>query len=129
MKTLILPIAILTCLATATPTALAQDTSFPEVGRTYNVFWAPQDGRLADGKIKVIRKADGPWIFVEYTYMRYDPPAPAAVSSSTPATPPARPKPVPPPQLDQANWTPVKKQLWINTNWILTASELEPEKK
>ena len=112
MKTRTLQIAILTILATATPVALAQDASFPDVGRSYDIAWA-QDGKLADGKIKVIRKTDGPWIFVEYTYMKYVPGPPAAPGSQVPRVVPA----------------PVTKQLWVNTRWIVTASELEPEKK
>ena len=128
MKTLILRIAILTSLATATPIALAQVATFPDVGKSYNISWAQVgDGRLADGKIKVIRKTDGPWIFVEYTYMRHDPsahpPRPGIPKPPGSATPPG------PPPISQESWTPVTKQLWINTHWIITASELEPEKK
>ena len=111
------------------PIALAQQ-AFPALGQSYDVSWAQQDGRMADGKIKVIRKGDGPWIFVEYTFIQYlSPPQPAVSMQHTVSGAPRPPRPPGPNQEPQVSTTPVTKQLWINTHWILTASELDPEKK
>ena len=114
MNTLILRIAIITSFATIAPFALAQAPAFPAEGRSYDITWA-QEGRLSDGRIRVITKTDSPWIFVEYTYK----------SIKRVATPDSDSvhQTVPNPER-----TTITKRLWVNTNWIATASELEPEK-
>jgi hypothetical protein len=115
MKTPISRIALFAIMTVAGSLfAQAENETFPEPGRTYDVFFA-ENARRDNGQIKVIRKGEGSWIFVEYTFkMR---PRPRVV------IPPGAPPPAP----EEAKS--ITKKLWINTQWIVSASEPESEKK
>jgi len=91
--------------------AKAENETFPDLGRTYDVFFA-ENARRVNGQIKVIRKGEGSWIFVEYT-TRYLSIGPA------PGTRPPAPE----------DFKTTTKKLWINTQWIVSASEPKTENK
>lgn len=94
--------------------AKAENETFPELGRTYNVSFA-ENAQKDNGQIKVIRKGEGSWILVEYTFQT-PPPRQRVVQGGTPPSAPVEAKSI-------------TKKLWLNTHWIVSASEPEPEKK
>ncbi len=98
--------------------AQAENEKFPTPGRIYNVTW-PETARRGVGQIKVIRKGEGSWILVEYTQL--------FMSSVPPPQPnsPASDKPQPPPKMEKGT----TKEMWINTQWLIDASEPETDKK
>ena len=113
MKASITRIALFALMVAGSPLAQADNENFPNTGRIYDVIFA-ETARQGNAQIKVIRKGEGTWIFVECT---------------TTITP--RPRVVEPggqlPALEQPkNMT---KKLWINTQWIVSASEPESEKQ
>lgn len=116
MKSSISIIALFAIMVAGSPFAQAENETFPELGRTYDVFFA-ENARVVNGQIKVIRKGEGSWIFVEYT---------VEVRTRPRVNPPENP-PLPPPNPDEAKRT--TRKLWINTQWIVSATETESEKK
>ena len=120
MKTSILKIALFIVLAlSGSLLAQADNEPFPSIGRIYNVSFT-ENSRQSGGQIKVIRKGEGSWIFVEYT-MRVRQPRPRVVAPGSQATPPED-------VTHEAEHT-VTKKLWMNTYWMVTASEIEAEKE
>ena len=114
MKASLSKIAQFAIIIASSPIAQADYSNFPDLGRTYTVIFA-ENARQGNGQIKVIRKGEGSWIFVEYTtlvHRRVAPPSPPG----TPEPAPEEPKKL-------------TKNLWINTQWIVSASEPETEKK
>ena len=104
MKTSISRIALFAIMVASGPFAQADNENFPNPGRTYDVIFA-ENAQHGDGQIKVIRKGEGSWILVEYT---------------TQIKPRVFPPPgSPPPPPEEA----ITKKLWINTQWIVSASE------
>lgn len=93
-------------MASSGLSAQADNETFPTPGKTYDVIFA-ENAQQGHGQIKVIRKGEGSWILVEYT-----------VRLVTSLAPPTAPKTI-------------TKKLWINTQWIVSASEpeVEAEKK
>ena len=114
MKASISRIALFSIIVASSPLAQAANENFPDPGRIYDVIFA-ENARQGNGQIKVIRKGEGSWILVEYTTQirtRVALPAPPG----TPQPSPEEPKTI-------------TKKLWVNTQWIVSASESEAEKK
>ena len=114
MKSSISQIAVFSLKAATGLVAQADNENFPDIGRTYDVIFA-ENARQASAQIKIIRKGEGSWIFVDYTtriMARVAPPGPSGT-----------------PQLAPNESTTITKKLWINTQWIVSASEPETEKK
>ena len=80
--------------------AQADNESFPDPGRIYDVMFA-ENARQGNGQIKVIRKGEGSWIFVEYTTQ--------IRTRVAPQGQPGTPQPAP------EKLKTITKKLWINT--------------
>jgi hypothetical protein len=117
MKSSISRIALFAIIVASSPIAQADNQTFPELGRTYTVIFA-ENARQGNGQIKVIRKGEGSWIFVEYTTLIH-----RRVAPPSPPVPPGTPQPA----TEEAKR--ITKNLWINMQWIVSASEPETEKK
>ena len=92
--------------------AKADNENFPNPGGVYDVTFA-ETARQGNGQIKVIRKGEGTWVFVEFTQ---ESTRRRAVQPGSPQPAPEEPKRI-------------AKKLWINTQWIVSASERESEKQ
>jgi hypothetical protein len=117
MKASISRTALLSAILTSHVLAQADQRPFPAVGNTYNVTWA-KDSPGGKAQIKVIRKGEGSWIFVEYSHL-YQPPQPFP--------PPISDKP--PKPLEWVKSDINKREMWINTQWLVDASEINIDKK
>lgn len=99
------------------PLAGDDQKGFPALGKTYDVVFA-ETARHGRAQIKILSKGDGTWILVEFKLRdaRIIPRPAASKTPQTPQTPPVVNKMDP-------------ERLWINTQWIVSASELESEKE
>ncbi len=115
MKATISRIGLLSIVLASSVLAQTGNENFPAPGRTYNVAWA-QGARVGKAQIKVPRKGDGSWIFVEYSHL-YLPslplPQPLPASGAKPPKPPEWVKS----DVDT-------REIWINTQWLVDASEI-----
>jgi hypothetical protein len=118
MKASFTKVAVFAIMTATGLVAHAENESFPASGRSYNVTW-PENARRSVAQIKVIRKGEGTWILAEYTplFMRPVPP-------SQPGSP-VGDKPLPPPKWEKGP----TKEMWINTQMLLDATEVEAEEK
>lgn len=115
MKTPVSRITLFAFMAVAlSPFAHANNEPFPDPGRTYDVSFA-ENARQNSGQIKVIRKGEGSWIFVEYTTQDRLIVVPRGI--------PGKPRPA----SEELKLKKITKKLWINTQWIVTASEPEAD--
>ncbi len=114
MKASISRIGLLSIVLASSALAQTGNENFPAPGRTDNVTWA-KDARVGKAQIKVLRKGDGSWIFVEYShhYLPSLPPQPV---------PPSGEKPPKPPEWVKSDVD--NRAIWINTQWLVDASEI-----
>jgi hypothetical protein len=112
MKTSISRILVFAIIVAGSSLAKAENENFPTPPPPYDVSFA-ETARQGNGQIKVIRKGEGTWVFVEFTQLS---PRRRAVQPGSPEPAPEEPKKV-------------AKKLWINTQWIVTASEPKSEKQ
>ena len=106
--------ALIAFLATAASLiAQPEKATFPTLRRTYDVEFS-ENARKQNGQIKVIHKGEGSWIYAEYTFKVR--PGPRIAPPGGPLPPAEEPKTL-------------TKKMWLNTQWIVSASESEGDKK
>lgn len=120
MKATISRIALLSIILAGHVLAQADERPFPALGNTYNVTWAKDMG-LGKGQIKVIRKGEDSWIFVEFSHL-FLPPTPQPKPG-----PPGSDNPPKPPEWIKSDVN--TREMWINTQWLVDATEINTEKK
>jgi hypothetical protein len=113
MNPSILRILKISLILASSAFAETESDNFPALGKTYDVTWA-ESARQVREQIKVLRKGEGSWIFVESCYLYSRPQQPSQPGSDAPRGV----------KLEKG---PTKKK-WINTRWLIDASEPEAEK-
>ncbi len=124
MKLATLQIGLLSIILASHVSAQADERPFPALGNTYNVTWA-KDADVGKGQIKVIRKGEDSWIFVEFSHL-YLPRLPQPLPQPKPG-PPSSDKPPKPPEWIKSDVN--TREMWINTQWLVDATEINTEKK
>jgi hypothetical protein len=115
MKLATLRIGLLSIILTSHVLAQADKRPFPALGNTYNVTWA-KDAPGGKAQIKVLRTGEGSWIFVEYSHLYL------------PSPPQSQPRPPsgekPPKPLEWVKSDVNTREMWINTQWLVDATEV-----